>query len=400
MNDALYTMLPDETGDQYLVRLGNMKETHQIGLTWTELAMLLNSVLMPDAPKTESFWRKRYHAITDDPDYEQEMQSEPIDPMKQYFLEIEKQRIRARDERRSYDKEVRTQARVDEILDLFHREIVRYNNIQPRIISDIRVDKPKAMYVLLSDIHYGLTFDSYVGKYDSDIARKRLQKYANEIKRLGVSCSTCYISLLGDLISGIIHPGIRIENRETLIEQVIGVSELVAEFIFELSSFFENVYVNSVGGNHSRFDTNPENVLRKERMDMLVPWYCKAKLSQVEHVHFVDNEIDDTIGSFDIMGHLYLSVHGDLERDKKMSVQNIMKHLGKRVSYLLSGHTHVGECRFEDPAFIVNGCVCGSGDDYTIKKRLFGPPMQICMVCSADGVESVNPVRLAGVQRG
>jgi len=400
MNDAVYTMLPDETGDQYLVRLGGLKDTHQINLTWTELAMLLNSVLMPEAPKTESFWRKRYHAITDDPDYLQSVQDEEPDPMKQYFREIEKQRIRARDERRSYERQVRKQARTEEILELFHNEIVRYGNIQPRIGSDVIVDRPKAMYVLLSDIHYGLTFSSYVGEYNSDLARKRLRLYANEIKRLGVSCSTCYISLLGDLISGIIHPGIRIENKETLIEQVVGVSELVSEFIYELASFFEHVYVNSVGGNHSRFDSNPDNVLRKERMDMLVPWYCKAKLSQVKNVQFVDNEIDETIGSFDIMGHLYLSVHGDLERDKKHSIQNISKHLGRRISYLVSGHTHVGECRFEDPGFIVNGSVCGSGDDYTIKKRLFGPPVQVCMICSENGIESVNPVRLAGVQNG
>lgn len=51
--------------------------------------------------------------------------------------------------------------------------------------------------------------------------------YADAIIRIGKDSGAkdCYVSLMGDLISGVIHTTIRIENRENLIEQVTGVSE-------------------------------------------------------------------------------------------------------------------------------------------------------------------------------
>lgn len=85
--------------------------------------------------------------------------------------------------------------------------------------------------------------------------------YADEIIRIGHlnGAKDCYISLMGDLISGVIHTTIRIENRENLIQQVVGVSELIAAFLYKLAGSFERVIVNSVDGNHSRIDTSAED---------------------------------------------------------------------------------------------------------------------------------------------
>lgn len=92
----------------------------------------------------------------------------------------------------------------------------------------------KAVYAMLGDIHYGISFSSYAGQYDSSVATARVMKYADQIIRVGknAGASECYVSLMGDLISGIIHTTIRIENRENLIEQVVGVSELIGAFLY------------------------------------------------------------------------------------------------------------------------------------------------------------------------
>ena len=397
MNENLYEKLKGESDDEFLIRLGQLKNTHQIEITWIELALILNSVICPDSPRTESYWRKRFHSLMANsliPDISNDTQQSDI---KRYFTEIEKQRIRAKDERLSYSREIRSQARVDEVLDLFSQEIKRYEKKKPHITERPKLEKEKAMYVMLSDMHYGLTFDSVVGKYNSELAWDRVHRYAQKIKEFGISCSTCYVSLMGDMISGLIHPGIRVENKENLIEQVVGASELVAEFLYDLSTYFDQVYVNSVDGNHSRPDPHFENTLRKERLDALVPWYCKTKLDQIDNIQFVDNVIDTTIGSFNIFNRLYVCVHGDLEKDLRSSAQNISKLICKHIDYFLSAHTHVSEFRFEDTRYVVNGSICGSGDDYTIKKRLFGPPTQTCMICTPDGVESIHPVELGGV---
>lgn len=85
--------------------------------------------------------------------------------------------------------------------------------------------------------------------------------YADSIIRIGKNAGAqdCYVSLMGDLISGVIHTTIRIENRENLIEQVVGVSELIAAFLQRLSTHFENVIVNSVDGNHSRVELSTDD---------------------------------------------------------------------------------------------------------------------------------------------
>ena len=388
MNENIYIKLSDESDDAYLIRLGKMKDARTIALTWTELAMILNSSICPDFPKTESYWRKRFHSLLSENLYPSQDDADE---------QTEIQRFRAKDERLSYSREVRSQARWDETLDLFSKEIERYQGKTPHVTDRPSMIKEKAMYVMLSDIHYGLSFDSVVGKYNSELAWRRMRQYAKEIKERGISCSVCYVSLMGDMISGLIHPGIRIENKENLIEQVVGVSELTAEFLYDLSTYFDYVYVNSVDGNHSRPDPKLENTLRKERLDSLVPWYCKAKLEQIDNVKFVDNVIDNTIGSFNIFDHLYVCVHGDLEKNLKASAQNVSKLIGRHIDYFLSAHTHVAEFCFEDTRYITNGSLCGSGDDYTVRNRLFGPPVQVCMVCTADGVESVCPIELGGV---
>lgn len=43
--------------------------------------------------------------------------------------------------------------------------------------------------------------------------------------------------------------------------------------------------------------------------------------------------------------------------------------LGTKIDYMLAGHMHVADARFENTGFIRNGSVCGSGDEYTVKKR-------------------------------
>lgn len=379
--------------NQFLFEIGTAKQRNEFQGTWDDVASIMNKEYRtPENSQTESTWRKRFKHI------EHEIQEKDFatdDGMTEYFREVAKEKVAARDQRISYARLIRSQARQDMILDLFAEKIDRFEP-KPFVLDATRETTPKAVYVMYSDVHYGLTFDSFGGKYNSEIAWERTKKYANEIietaKKEGAQ--TCFVSIMGDMVSGVIHPTIRVENKENLIEQVVGVSELTANFLYSLSQNFANVYVNSVDGNHSRIDGNLENVLRGEKLDSLVPWYCKAKLEKQNNVHFVENEIDSTVGSFEIGNKLYVAVHGDYEKDLKTSVVNIEKAVGKHIDYILAGHLHVPDIRVEDTTYIRNGSVCGSGDDYTMKKRLFSPPSQVFMIVTQDGVESIRVVNL------
>ena len=125
-----------------------------------------------------------------------------------------------------------------------------------------------------------------------------------------------------------------------------------------------------------------------------MPWYSKARLEKIDNVIFKDNQYDSTISNFNIYGKNYIAVHGDMDPDLKTSALRIERMMGERLHYILAGHMHIPDIRIEDVGYLRNGSVCGSGDEYTMKKRLFGPPCQVCLIVSAKGVEAIHPVVL------
>lgn len=407
MSEPIIERMPGESIEDFLWRVGSMKDCKLIDLSWSELADILNHESGANF-SDESTWRKRYRKMLTSNvkrEAEEDNISNDSEEVEDEYLtkkfELDKTKIQARDERYAINRIVRREARADVLLELFSQSIERYNAqpILSKPASDVSVgmkDRDVAVYAMLSDIHYGIAFKSRYGEYDPEIAASRVMEYADAIIDKGklYGASHCYVSLMGDMVSGVIHHTIRIENRENIIDQVIGVSELVSAFLYKLSGHFNRVFVNSVSGNHSRIDMSAEEALRSEKLDALIPWYCKTKLSNCTNVTFVDNDIDATIASFSIFGKSYFAVHGDYDKDLRRTVSNIELTSHQHIDYMLAGHLHIADCRFENTSFIRNGAVCGSGDEYTIKNRLFGPPCQVFMIVTPDGVESVHPVML------
>lgn len=344
-------------------------------------------ILIFRAPVSESNKEEEEETVVDDSDVN----------VINLFREAEKERVRLRDERTSYTRVVRQSARAEALFDLFREEIRKYPATEPT--PRMRIDgdtKEYAVYALLGDVHYGLEFNNRAGKYSPELAEERIMEYANEIVAIGerYNASVCYVSLLGDMISGNIHSTVRAENRENVVAQTIGVAELVAKFLYVLNKYFEHINVNSVSGNHSRLDLSAEDALRGEKLDCLIPWYCKAKLQNIKGVHFCENTIDSTVADFQIEGNNFIAVHGDYDKDPDQTAQRIERNIGGHVDYVVAGHLHVPAMNMKRTSFIRNGSVCGSGDEFTMKKRLFGPPCQVVLVVSEDGVESVHPVIL------
>lgn len=385
--------LDNESIEETLYRLGKLKLNKGINCTWDDIANALNEDF--NCHYCESRYRKLFYQMKRSTEYAETLlyNTDIHDDMKKNVREIEKKRIQIQKEKNSYRKDLRTEALFDAILSCIYENVGKYEKIE--------WDRPengvteKAVYALLSDIHYGLTFDSFNSKYDTDIAIKRVLDYANSVVEIGKAnnVNICYVSLLGDMISGIIHDQIRLENAENAVEQTIHVSELVAEFLKILSENFSYVIVNSVSGNHSRL-AEKDNALRTERLDDIVYWYCRAKFENVPHVMFSYDKTDPTLEVFEIYGKTYVSVHGDFDQNVTDSSRRIAELLNKKVDYFISGHKHIAEYRIDNTGFIRNGAVVAGGDDYTSKKRLFGPAVQVCMLCSDKGVEAIYPVRL------
>ena len=387
--------LENETLEDYLWRLGNLKTNKEIENTWHEIAEKINEAF--DLHFCESSYRRKYKRLVKafEP-VEDDADDSFSEETRRSIREMDKQRIRVRDERTAFTRQMMLDARFDAMLETIKDEIHRVKPIDVRPVRLRLAKEGKAVFAMLSDIHYGLCFEGFCGTYDPEIAKRRVMNYAGKIIEIGEreGIDHCYVSLMGDLISGGIHNTIKSENRDHVVAQVIGVSELISEFLYELCQHFTCVHVNCVSGNHSRLDQNAKNVLRSERLDALIPWYCEAKLDSVCNIVFYKNQYDSTLAEFCIVNKSYVSVHGDMDDDLKQSAVRLSEMIGHRIDYLLAGHTHVAACKFDRVGFIKNGAVVTGGDDYTVKKRLFGPAYQVCMVCTEDGVEAVYPIRL------
>lgn len=395
MQEIILSRLDNETLEQCLWRLGSMKKSGRSDITWNHITDFLNDEF--DLMHGESAYRKKFKRLARAAavkELESIYDGDYAATTKHQLRELEKQRVRIQEERSVYKKGLRQEAQIDAFLDELKSAIEQYEPIEVEVRSEVK--GKKVLYAMLSDIHYGLTFSSYYNKYDPEIAHKRVMEYANRICDIGAEngVHTICVSLLGDLISGNIHQTLRIENRCNAIAKVVGVSELISAFLHRLAEQFSEIVVTSVSGNHSRIESNADNALRMERLDELIPWYCKAKLEKLEHVKFYDNEIDPTISFIDIYGKTYVAVHGDFDPDLKTSAIRISQMIGKKIDYFLAGHMHVADMRIEDTGYIRNGAVVTGGDEYTSKKRLFGPATQVCMLVSGKGVEAIYPVLL------
>lgn len=389
------------TPEQYELCLSDayQKANHTIDLEWQEIidkyGLDIHYDTLRKATQTifggafVSEYFKSKQAEKNDDSYLDEIRAEK--------QEIRKEKQRLFDERTALNKTLRENARIEE--DLSKLEVLIKNNGAVTLpkVENIIDESDNDLFIALSDFHLGIKTDNYFGSYDSDIAAQRLSQYLDKIIKIKElhNSENAYILLLGDLLNGEIHFTTQLENRENVTEQVQKTAELISAFVYELSKHFKCVYVNGVAGNHSRTSFK-DQVLRGNRLDNLIPWYMKAKLSHIDNIKFIDDQnYDATIGCCTVRGKEYLMVHGDFDSFSEKGVSKLVMMLGFKPTAIFYGHLH--RCSFDDIAgvkIIRSGSFSGTSDDYTISKRLSGQPSQIVCVVDSNGINACYPVQL------
>lgn len=394
--------LENENEEQFLWRIGKAKDSGVLDLNWDEIADIMNKEFREDVSeyRSEAAYRKPYQQAKRF--YESGIFKDSSDDTYLAELRAEKQEIRKEkqklfDERTALNKTLRKNARIEE--DLSKLEVFIKNNGAVTLpkVENIIDESDNDLFIALSDFHLGIKTDNYFGSYDSDIAAQRLSQYLNKIIKIKElhNSENAYILLLGDLLNGEIHFTTQLENRENVTEQVQKTAELISAFVYELSKHFKCVYVNGVAGNHSRTSFK-DQVLRGNRLDNLIPWYMKAKLSHIDNIKFIDDQnYDATIGCCTVRGKEYLMVHGDFDSFSEKGVSKLVMMLGFKPTAIFYGHLH--RCSFDDIAgvkIIRSGSFSGTSDDYTISKRLSGQPSQMVCVVDSNGINACYPVQL------
>lgn len=394
MNDIL-KKLPKENEDQYIWKVGQAKDSGLIDSTWEELTPRLNTELGIDETewRGSSAFRKAYRWMQrayDNVFRQNGFIGTQGDELDVKMRELEKAKIKLRDERLDYQKTIREEARKESLVDLVRRvfvdTVVPFEYVPNYQYSGTSNDE---MVICLSDLHVGIVCDNYWNKFSANVLRERLHKYLDEIREIQRThlCRKCYLVLGGDNVSGLIHANLRLQNNENVIQQLKIASEYIGNFVNELVEMetFEEIEVHSVSGNHSRLSQNKEDHLKGEELDELIPFYLNLMFAKNNIVKvYEDSPIDSTINSFTTSsGKLFFVVHGDKDSMSRV-VSDLTLMVGKKPDGIIMGHRHHnGLDTAHNVKIIQCGCAVGT-DDYCIDHRISGEPEQCVFITNKD----------------
>ena len=390
----------DESELAYIWRVGSAKSSGLINSTWQELAEIFNAELGEEL--TESAYRKKFSIMNRAKAeiFDKQNPSEEEQRLVSLRHDLEKERVKVRDERNELRRVLREQARNESFVEQIQRIITESGGLSavyPEEPEDrIPTFSSSDMLIPLMDLHYGADIDNWFNQYNDNIFVERMQDYLSAIERIKNlhNCQNAYV-VLSELVSGVIHNTLRIESNKNVIEQFIGVCDHIAGFLIRLSLMFNEVDVYITPGNHSRIFPNKDDNRKGENIDNLAIPYLSAKLQNFDNVKFFNNNVvDESMAFFAIRSCNVVAVHGDKDNVDSV-VSSISQFSGIVPDIILMGHRHLN--KFEDKngksAVIQTGCFSGM-DNYCLDKRLKGRPSQMISVIDDSGIRCLYPVML------
>ena len=333
-----------------------------------------------------------------------ESQRKTDDKEDEYFKELRLQRqelakeiVKVRDERTELRRLIREEARKESYKDQIIRSISEHEH-SPLFYDETKqftgiLKTDNDLIVSCTDIHAGIEIDNYFNKFDEKILRDRFNQYLDKIFEVQLRHgSENVFVILSELVSGIIHNELRIENNQNLIEQFLTVTDYLAEFLSELSYRFNTVNVYICPGNHSRVSPKKEDSLKGENIDHLAIPFLEAKLQNFKNIVFNRNMIEESIAMFNVRGNVVMSSHGDKDQPSSV-VQKFTLLFGIRPSIVYLGHRHTnGLSTVYNTKVIESGTLSGT-DNYALDLRLNSRPSQTISVITNDGLDCLYDVK-------
>lgn len=401
MVQEILKRVDDETEDQCIWRIGQAKANGLLGeITWPEIAEFLNKEFREDETSyyDSSAYRKKYKNFSDayegifsKEQFADEYAQECLKQLQEARDEAYKAKRQWQDQRREYNKILTADARSEHLIGALTKAAENLNETKmlggygyPQNVSD------NDAVVICCDWHYGMTTDNIWNTYNTQICKDRvaiLRDKVNMYVKLH-HVDTLHVLLLGDFIHGALRASVRVASEENTCEQLMNVSEMIAEFISDVSKNVNCVKVYSTYGNHARTIPNKEDSIHSDNLERIIPFWLRQRLNRNNKVEIIDSDFYEFI-HLNVCGHDIVATHGDLERFKKFGVDMhtlFSKKYGINVEYTYSGDKHHFESN--DSYGIDNVLVaslCGT-DNYANDKRLYSKPGQtFCVFNKEDG---------------
>lgn len=326
--------------------------------------------------------------------------------------EIRKESQKLFDQRREYSKLAIQDGRQEHLNECLIRAAENLSDTIG-VISDstyvpsLKFSNNEAVLVL-SDWHYGMTTSNIFNTYNKEICIERIKSLVDKTKErlLLNECIGLHIVVLGDLYHGAIHTSARVASEELVCEQLMQVSEILAQVILDLSKFVEFTNVYMTYGNHCRTVQNKHDSIHRDNMERIIPWWLKQRIGSEEGKLGIEpgslgiNIIEESAYEFitmNVCGYDMVAAHGDLDTvsgSLKTLPALFLKQYGKSIDYILLGDKHHKE--YKDEIGItaeICGSLCGT-DDYANSKRLYSTPTQLLLIMNeAEGIDAAYRIK-------
>lgn len=298
-----------------------------------------------------------------------------------------KERVRLQDARREYNKELRAEARYENLVNIMKDCLsnVATSNIEFGK-KHLRIENKKSKYaiLMLSDWHYGALCDSQWNYYDTNVAKERAEQLVAKTQSyiLSLGITDLIVEINGDMCEGMINIGNRVASEESVVEQIINVSKLLSECISSLKPYVNSIKVVTTLGNHGRLTPNrKEQADERENFEMLIPEFLRLTLGDdipivtSQGLDFVKYEFDDKI--------ICLS-HGHHDKTKS-AIDNMIRVYKVVPDEIHLGHWHhMSDLNDSNIHVVVNGSIKGV-DDFGLKAtRCTTQPSQNLIVYGKD----------------
>lgn len=384
---VVYKRLENESDEELIYRVCTDKDN--IG-SWQDVASILNGIL--NTEYTESKFRKQYQAFQkmlsaneykflSDDNYLKEVQAQ-----KDELYKIKRQVF---DQRREYNKLLISDARADHLMERMVDAAEKLNTERPLNFNNyISCVSKKEAVLFCADWHYGMVTDNIWNQFNTSICKDRVIHLTKKVKEFVLlnKVNTIHLVFLGDMAHGSIHTTARVAAEEKTCDQIMQVSEILAQMINEISSSVNKVNVYSCYGNHLRTIQNKKESVHSDNMEKLIPWWLNWRLKDNTKVSIIESEFKE-FTKLKVLGANICCVHGDLDNIKKLGVDvNTLftKLYGETIDYAISADKHHLE-EFESYGIenILIRSLCGT-DDHANDKRLYSTAGQSLMIFNDD----------------
>lgn len=365
-------------------------------LTWPEVSEIIKEVYGVDY--TPDCCRKKKARLVAKAKKQEEFvedRTQEEDP----FYEIKLLKYKLADERSQANAALRRISR-EETLKEIALEVANQMNLSKQLSSIPPTDKNivakrnKIGVLLIGDWHYGLIINNQFNHFDTNICIQRVNELLTDV------IDICYedrldkliVVNLGDMISGNIHLKLRLNTRIDVISQTINVSEILAEFLSELTNHIKVEYI-SVYDNHSRIDPKKQDSLELENLCRITDWYLRTRLEKIQNFSFLIDEVTD-VANIKIYDYEVAFTHGHKDTPSTL-IKNLNSFCNKHLDLICSAHYHHFSADESCNTFMVsNGSLMGT-DDFAYDLRLNSPPSQTLIEISKDNVtESIKKINL------